>query len=175
MLATQQSKLFLLLSFFLFLFGNLQLESYNKIILLVILQDTYYYLPNTTHLVCQMLFGLCTHDLILAAAASFLFVSLRCIAGRGWLIIKSPSYIPVVCRRQIFILFFKTGENFMPTQYCVLREANDGLMELLIMSYTCKTSSCKSVIGVIPYLPYSQQSKLNLIVSITKTLLYSVI
>ena len=52
---------------------------------------------------------------------------------------------------------------------------NDALMELLIMSYTCKTSSCKSVIGVIPYLPYSQQSKLNLIVSITKTILYSVI
>ena len=77
--------------------------------------------------------------------------------------------------KQIFISFFKKGENFMPTQYCVLREANDGLMELLIMSYTCKTSSCKSVIGVIPYLPYSQQSKLNLIVSITKTILYSVI
>merc|ERR1719322_2347708 len=41
------------------------------------------------------------------------------------------------------------------------KEANDGLMELLIMSYTCKTSSCKSVIGVIPYLPYSQQTKMK--------------
>ena len=45
--------------------------------------------------------------------------------------------------------------------YTMIRAANDGLMELLIMSYTCKTSSCKSVIGVIPYLPYSQQSKFN--------------
>merc|ERR1719322_1644295 len=41
------------------------------------------------------------------------------------------------------------------------KEANDGLMELLIMNYTCKTSSCKSVIGVIPYFPYSQQSKMR--------------
>jgi len=38
---------------------------------------------------------------------------------------------------------------------------NDSIMELLIMSYACKTSSCKNVIGVIPYLPYSQQTKMR--------------
>jgi phosphoribosylpyrophosphate synthetase len=32
-------------------------------------------------------------------------------------------------------------------------------MELLIMCYACKTSSCSKVIGVIPYMPYSRQSK----------------
>jgi phosphoribosylpyrophosphate synthetase len=32
-------------------------------------------------------------------------------------------------------------------------------MELLIMAYACKTSSAKSIVGVIPYLPYSKQCK----------------
>ena len=32
-------------------------------------------------------------------------------------------------------------------------------MELLIMCYACKTSSCNKVIGVIPYMPYSRQSE----------------
>ena len=35
---------------------------------------------------------------------------------------------------------------------------NDSIMELLIMCYACKTSSCNRVIGVIPYMPYSRQS-----------------
>lgn len=34
-------------------------------------------------------------------------------------------------------------------------------MELLIMAYACKTSSAKSIVGVIPYLPYSKQCKEN--------------
>jgi phosphoribosylpyrophosphate synthetase len=34
-------------------------------------------------------------------------------------------------------------------------------MELLIMAYACKTSSAKSIVGVIPYLPYSKQCKLQ--------------
>ena len=39
------------------------------------------------------------------------------------------------------------------------RQVNDSIMELLIMCYACKSSSCKRVIGVIPYMPYSRQSK----------------
>ena len=34
-------------------------------------------------------------------------------------------------------------------------------MELLIMAYACKTSSCKNIIGVVPYLPYCQQTKMK--------------
>lgn len=34
-------------------------------------------------------------------------------------------------------------------------------MELLIMAYACKTSSAKSIVGVIPYLPYSKQCKMR--------------
>jgi len=34
-------------------------------------------------------------------------------------------------------------------------------MELLIMAYTCKTSSARNIIGVLPYLPYSKQSKMR--------------
>ena len=41
------------------------------------------------------------------------------------------------------------------------KQVNDSIMELLIMCYACKTSSCNRVIGVIPYMPYSRQSKFN--------------
>nr|CAD7258764.1 unnamed protein product [Timema shepardi] len=36
-------------------------------------------------------------------------------------------------------------------------DVNNNIMELLIMAYACKTSSAKSIVGVIPYLPYSKQ------------------
>lgn len=38
---------------------------------------------------------------------------------------------------------------------------NNNIMELLIMAYTCKTSSAKNIVGVLPYLPYSKQSKMR--------------
>ena len=39
------------------------------------------------------------------------------------------------------------------------RDCNNTIMELLIMAYACKTSTARRVVGVIPYLPYSQQCK----------------
>lgn len=41
------------------------------------------------------------------------------------------------------------------------KEPNDNIMELLIMCYACKTSSARNIIGVMPYLPYSKQSKMK--------------
>ncbi|XP_044758698.1 phosphoribosyl pyrophosphate synthase-associated protein 2 [Coccinella septempunctata] len=41
------------------------------------------------------------------------------------------------------------------------KDVNNNIMELLIMAYACKTSSAKSVVGVIPYLPYSKQCKMR--------------
>lgn len=41
------------------------------------------------------------------------------------------------------------------------KEPNDNVMELLIMCYACKTSCARNIIGVIPYLPYSKQSKMK--------------
>lgn len=41
------------------------------------------------------------------------------------------------------------------------KEPNDNIMELLVMCYACKTSCARSIIGVIPYLPYSKQSKMR--------------
>lgn len=41
------------------------------------------------------------------------------------------------------------------------KDANNNIMELLIMAYACKTSSARSVVGVIPYLPYSKQCKMR--------------
>jgi len=43
----------------------------------------------------------------------------------------------------------------------VKSDPNDCVMELLMMCYALKTSCCKRVIGVIPYLPYSKQSKMR--------------
>jgi len=41
------------------------------------------------------------------------------------------------------------------------KDVNNAIMELLIMAYACKTSSCKNIIGVVPYLPYCQQTKMK--------------
>ena len=43
------------------------------------------------------------------------------------------------------------------------RNVNDVIMELLIMAYACKTSNCKNIVGILPCLPYSQQTKVKLI------------
>lgn len=41
------------------------------------------------------------------------------------------------------------------------KDVNNNIMELLIMAYACRTSSAKSIVGVIPYLPYSKQCKMR--------------
>nr|XP_011452377.2 phosphoribosyl pyrophosphate synthase-associated protein 2 [Crassostrea gigas] len=41
------------------------------------------------------------------------------------------------------------------------KDVNNDIMELLIISYACKTSCAHNIIGVIPYLPYSKQSKMR--------------
>uniref|UniRef100_A0A023F9K4 Putative ribose-phosphate pyrophosphokinase n=1 Tax=Triatoma infestans TaxID=30076 RepID=A0A023F9K4_TRIIF len=41
------------------------------------------------------------------------------------------------------------------------KDVNNNIMELLIMAYACKTSSAKSIVAVIPYLPYSKQCKMR--------------
>lgn len=43
----------------------------------------------------------------------------------------------------------------------IFRDVNNNIMELLIMAYACKTSSARSIVGVIPYLPYSKQCKMR--------------
>jgi len=34
-------------------------------------------------------------------------------------------------------------------------------MELLIIAYACKTSCARTIVGVVPYIPYSKQSKMR--------------
>ena len=34
-------------------------------------------------------------------------------------------------------------------------------MELMIIAYACKTSCARNIVGVIPYMPYSKQSKMR--------------
>lgn len=41
------------------------------------------------------------------------------------------------------------------------KEVNNDIMEMLIMAYACKTASARKIVGVIPYMPYSKQSKMR--------------
>ncbi|XP_055875613.1 phosphoribosyl pyrophosphate synthase-associated protein 1-like isoform X2 [Biomphalaria glabrata] len=41
------------------------------------------------------------------------------------------------------------------------KDTNNDIMELMIIAYACRTSAANSIIGVIPYLPYSKQSKMR--------------
>nr|XP_054763091.1 phosphoribosyl pyrophosphate synthase-associated protein 2-like [Lytechinus pictus] len=41
------------------------------------------------------------------------------------------------------------------------KDVNNAIMELLIIAYACKTSSARSIVAVIPYLPYSKQSQMR--------------
>lgn len=68
--------------------------------------------------------------------------------------------------KDVFILQTGHGDSF---------SVNDYIMELLIMCYACKTSSARKVIGVIPYLPYSKQSKMIKRGCITTKLLASML
>lgn len=41
------------------------------------------------------------------------------------------------------------------------KNVNNDVMEMLIMAYAFRTSSARKIVGVIPYLPYSKQSKMR--------------
>jgi len=53
--------------------------------------------------------------------------------------------------------------TFVTAYQCTVacRNVNNDMMEMLIMAYAFKTSSARRIIGVIPYLPYSKQSKMR--------------
>nr|XP_014344774.1 PREDICTED: phosphoribosyl pyrophosphate synthase-associated protein 2 isoform X2 [Latimeria chalumnae] len=53
----------------------------------------------------------------------------------------------------------------------IAEDVNTTIMELLIMVYACKTSCARSIIGVIPYFPYSKQCKMRKRGSIVSKLL----
>ncbi|NP_001080541.1 phosphoribosyl pyrophosphate synthetase-associated protein 1 S homeolog isoform X1 [Xenopus laevis] len=52
------------------------------------------------------------------------------------------------------------GHNIFIIQ-TISRDVNTAVMELLIMAYALKTSCANNIIGVIPYFPYSKQSKMR--------------
>ncbi|EGW04688.1 Phosphoribosyl pyrophosphate synthetase-associated protein 1 [Cricetulus griseus] len=58
--------------------------------------------------------------------------------------------------------------------YC-FRDVNTAVMELLIMAYALKTACARNIIGVIPYFPYSKQSKMRKRGSIVCKLLASML
>lgn len=41
------------------------------------------------------------------------------------------------------------------------KDVNNDMMELQIIAYACMTSSARKVVGVVPYIPYSKQSKMR--------------
>ena len=59
------------------------------------------------------------------------------------------------------IEYVKGGSGESYTFFSFFRDVNNCIMELLIMAYGCRTSSAKSIVGVIPYMPYSKQCKMR--------------
>lgn len=59
------------------------------------------------------------------------------------------------------IRYAKFPNKYLNLHYNNYRDVNNNIMELLIMAYACKTSSARSIVGVIPYLPYSKQCKMR--------------
>ena len=57
-----------------------------------------------------------------------------------------------------FILYESLCYSHHPTG---TKDVNNDIMEMLILCYACKTSSAKTITGVIPYMPYSKQSKMR--------------
>uniref|UniRef100_A0A8C3J3M4 Phosphoribosyl pyrophosphate synthase-associated protein 2 n=3 Tax=Neoaves TaxID=3078114 RepID=A0A8C3J3M4_9CHAR len=85
------------------------------------------------------------------------------------------------CKYYIFLFLAETrvqiqesvrGKDVFIIQ-TVSKDVNTTIMELLIMVYACKTSCAKSIIGVIPYFPYSKQCKMRKRGSIVSKLLAS--
>ncbi|KAF3817228.1 hypothetical protein GH733_011628 [Mirounga leonina] len=57
----------------------------------------------------------------------------------------------------------------------ITEDVNTAVMELLIMAYALKTACARNIIGVIPYFPYSKQSKMRKRGSIVCKLLASML
>jgi len=53
-------------------------------------------------------------------------------------------------RNKVVYVIQSVGEN-----------VNDALFEMQLLGYACKTASAHSIIGVLPYLPYSRQCKMR--------------
>ncbi|KAF6096396.1 phosphoribosyl pyrophosphate synthetase associated protein 2 [Phyllostomus discolor] len=86
------------------------------------------------------------------------------VRGKDVFIIQTVSNIPQL----------STGtQSKAPRGAQNCRDVNTTIMELLIMVYACKTSCAKSIIGVIPYFPYSKQCKMRKRGSIVSKLLAS--
>lgn len=99
------------------------------------------------------------------------YISLRCniihylcgILERGGLGINGKG-VALEKHLLIFGIVFKSP-----------RDVNTAVMELLIMAYALKTSCARNIIGVIPYFPYSKQSKMRKRGSIVCKLLASML
>ena len=73
---------------------------------------------------------------------------------------------------------FSGGGYVKLTADCILsllRDVNTAVLELLIMAYALKTACARNIIGVIPYFPYSKQSKMRKRGSIVCKLLASML
>lgn len=65
--------------------------------------------------------------------------------------------------------------SLQDTRFYYFRDVNTAVMELLIMAYALKTACARNIIGVIPYFPYSKQSKMRKRGSIVCKLLASML
>lgn len=53
------------------------------------------------------------------------------------------------------------GKDVYIIQSIGMKDVNDALFEMQLIAYACKTAAAHSIIGVMPYLPYSRQCKMR--------------
>jgi len=53
------------------------------------------------------------------------------------------------------------GKDVYIIQSIGMKDVNDALFEMQLIAYACKTAAARSIIGVMPYLPYSRQCKMR--------------
>ncbi|KAG8145817.1 putative Phosphoribosyl pyrophosphate synthase-associated protein [Naja naja] len=90
-----------------------------------------------------------------------------CVAPVG------PGPIMNVTKGGLVLFSANSNPSCMELSKRIAEDVNTIIMELLIMVYACKTSCAKSIIGVVPYFPYSKQCKMRKRGSIVSKLLAS--
>ena len=72
---------------------------------------------------------------------------------------ESSSNLSDIFYKKNFIPFFQDSvrNKVVYVIQSVGENVNDALFEMQLLGYACKTASAHSIIGVLPYLPYSRQ------------------
>ncbi|XP_022916523.1 phosphoribosyl pyrophosphate synthase-associated protein 2 [Onthophagus taurus] len=102
----------------------------------------------------------CTSDIVILSGNSHPELALLIANKLGFKLGECAVYHKTNRETMVEIGDSVRGKNIFIIQ-TGSKDVNNSIMELLIMAYACKTSSARSIVAVIPYLPYSKQCKMR--------------